>query len=301
MKERGMTSDILTALISVFSSFVLILLIVLFAAYTSLMYVLDDGGVNSVVRNVGYTNIAESNKAVKSSLKAYGIDDENLDEFMKSKGVKEAISLYGKDLKSAISGDMDSKPVFTTENVQAAMVKNLDELVEIIAEEGLSEEEALLVESRIVAAIKKTTDKVVKNAQSRDDIALLVSKSGFSGLLEFLTSPSLKGLFIVVILILCIAIIALRYYKFGGLIWIGVDFSISAVFTLILGFISIFGVFSYLFVDDGYSTAVAVEKTLALRIFFSALIIILIAVLFFIVYDFCKKRFLKGEKTEETI
>lgn len=297
MKERGMTSDIVTALFSVFSSIVLIILIVLYAVYSSLFYVVDSGGINAIVKTVGYSNFSEGNNEVKKSLKAYGVDDNTIDDFLSSNAAKEVYVLYSEDVLAAFRGEMDSKPRFTTENVQAAMVKNLDELVEIIVDEDATEQEALLAESRIVAAIKKTTDKLVKSIPSREKIAEGIAKAGMTDFLGFISNPSLKGFLIAIIIALCIALLILRYYKLGGFIWIGVDFCVAAVLALVVGLLAMFGVYSYMFASEITVTIESLERVFALQMFLRVFVIIVLAIIAFLGFKFIKKFISKHKKT----
>lgn len=297
MKERKMSSDIITAIISVFLSTGLIIVTVIFSLYLSLLSFVEGGGIADIAKNLSRQTLEEA-PVITQTVEKYGFKEEKVDEFLKSDAVKEASELYGKDIIAAMQGDTEGEAEFTTEKVQAVMVNHLDELVDIATEKGMEEEKILATESKIMEAIKKSTSTVVKTVTTKKEIVKGIEKSGLEDFAHAVSNPSVKTVFLIILIALCIAIYTLRYYKFGGLVWLGTDFIFSAAVLLVIIILSVTGVFSSLLsgvIVDGVITD-SVIWALTKDVIVACAVLVLITVLCFVGFNLLKKYTVKKKK-----
>ena len=294
MKERKLSSDIGSAIISVLLCAILILCSVTLSLYYSAMYLFSGNGMSDVARFMGYSALKTEISAIGKNFNKYGVDPENADEFLNSKAVQDAAALYGEDIVAVFRGDTSTEAKFNTKNVQAAMVTNLDELVDIFTNKDMTEDEALKMESKIVATIKNDTESVVKKITTKQELTKKVKSSGMEYFLKLLFNPSACKLMLILIGIISLLIIILRYYNFGGFAWLGTSFVFSSILLLCCFIAAITGAIHYMLlgvmnlgpVTDSFVWTFA--KGLCINTFLHITIFILL----YVVFAKLKKRFI---------
>lgn len=292
MEERKLSSDIITAVISVFLSAALILATVIFCNYLSFMAIIDGNGIATIARSASQEVLEENIPTISENMENFGFKGEKVEKFLRSEAVKDAGELYGQDVFAALQGDTVGEAQFTTENVQAALISNLDELVDIATDKGMDDEAVLKAESKLVDAIKKNTGSVVEKVTTKKEIAKTVKNTGIQDLVKAISSPNIKIFFWVTIIVCAIAILALRYYKFGGFIWVGTNLIISSVFLVVIIVLGATGAISYIL--SGIIRQEIIANSVV-WVFTKAMIgncatVIVIAILCFIIFNFLKKH-----------
>ncbi len=293
MKERKLSSDISTAAVSVVLSVLLIILIVFGTLLFTFRNVASPKGIASVASKTSNIQIFKEIPTFDEALKDYGFKDEEAEKFLKSDAGEAVFDLYVKDISAHLSNKKDYAPVFNKENVSLEIIKNLDELVEIVTDDVSDEKEILAAESRLVKQIREETGTFLENIPTVKTVCKTIDDSGYGSVLVVLNNPSFSKILIAAIIILCIVIYILRYYKFGGFIWLGTDFVISFVISLTLTIMFAFGFLEYIigffiseqniigaFANAGFGTMVV-----------SCIITALLSAVFFIAFGVCKKHF----------
>lgn len=293
MKEQKLSSDISTAVISVLLSTVLILLAVLLSVYYSAVGLFSRDGMSNTARYIGYEGLRNEFSAIGKSFAKYGANEQNADKFLRSAAVKDAAALYGEDIISVLKGDVSGEAKFNTENVQTALVKNLDGLVDIFAGENVPEEKALEIESKIVSAIKNNTEKVVKTVADKKEISKLVKNSGLEFLFKTAFNPTVKTIIWLLFILIALLILFLRYYNFGGFVWLGTDLIFSSVIELVTIIILFCGAYGMLFGQDTVMNALIF--IFAVYMILAFLLNIAAAIFMYVVHGKLKK-FLKRRK-----
>lgn len=291
MKERKISTDILSAVFSVFLSTALIVLTLVLSLYLALSSFTQGNAFGAVAENIGSEAIKSEMPAIAKSIEKYGFKGEKFDEFLGSDAIKEIGKLYGKDLSAALQGDTKSEAQFTASNIKGAMIINLDELVNIAVDKDTTDEKALELERKIVKTIKSSKCNVIKTLSTKKELAKEISNSGFEGVLQVISDPSIKTALWIIVIALCVGVFALRYYKLGGLVWLGTDFIFVAVILLVLIILSISGVFSMLLGQDTVTKSVIWVFTV--RLIIALVVTVLMAVGFYTSYGILKKKYLK--------
>ena len=246
MKERNLSSDLTTAVISVFLSVFLIILTVVFALSESVQNLISPAGVTDIVRNVGYDNLTEEIPALEKSFRKYGFTGVRGEEFLDSRAVEGICGLYSKDITSAMKLDTESDEQFTAENIQKEMILDLSGLVSILTDGSDDQEERLESEEGIIAGIKEVNSDIFKEIPLKEDLMKSVEDSGISWVTGIIADSGSNIVLLIFILVLSIGIYTLRVYCRGGLIWLGVDFIISGFFTVLLSVLAATGLADYM-------------------------------------------------------
>lgn len=293
MKERKLSSDVSTAAISVVLSVLLIILTVFGAFVFTFRNIASPKGFAKVASKTSSIQLFKDIPSLDKALSDYGFEGESAEKFLKSDAAEAIFGLYIKDMSANLSDKKNYTPVFNKENVSLEMIKSLDELVKILTYDVSDENEIIAAESRLVKRIREDTDNFVKNIPTVKTVCKSINNSGYGSLLVDLNNPLISKILMVVILILCIGIYILRYYEFGGFIWLGTDFVISFVMILTLTIISGFGFSEYVisFFISEQDIISAASKVALLWMIISCVITALLFTVSFIAFGVCRKHF----------
>lgn len=294
MKERGLSADITTAIVSVILSMVLILLSLFGALYFPFQSTTAPKNLSKVASEIGAEQVFREYPAVKTNFEKFGFQGEKAQKFLESEAFKEIFELYGKDMTSFLSGDTKQKTALTKEKVSEILVNHLDELVSIAAV-GISDETQILAaESRIIKQIRDGSDDLIKSLPTVEKLCNTIKKSGYGDILATLAKPQVSKFIIVIFLVLCLVIYALRYYGFGGFLWLGTSFAIILVGCVLLTAMFATGFSEYLvsIVMNKQSIISAVAELALIKMIVVSVVMALLCAASFVAYGMCKKRFL---------
>ncbi len=291
MKEQKISTDIFSAILSVFLSAALIILTVVLVLNITVSSFAKGNALGNAFKNLGSEIIKQEMPSVAKDIEKYGFKNEKFDAFLKSNAVKDIGKLYGKDFVTALQCDEKAETQFTKDNIKGAMVVNLSELIEIIDDKA-DEEQGLKIERKIVKTIRNGKCNIIKEVSTKRELIKEIDNSGFEDLIKFVSNPNSKRTFLIICLILAIAVFALRYYKFGGLAWIGTDLIFSAVILLVLIVLSLSGAFSMMFGADAITSAVI--KAFGLNLVVAFVVVLAISISCYVAGNILKKKFCKG-------
>lgn len=292
MNEQKISIDIFSAILSVFLSAALIILTVVLVLNITLSSFANGNALGNAFKNLGSETIKQEMPGVAKDIEKYGFKGEKFDDFLKSNAVKDIGKLYGKDFFAALQGDDKSELQFTKDNIKGAMVINLSELIEIINGDA-DKEQGIKIEKKIVKTIRNGKCNIIKEVSTKKELINEINNSGFEALIKFISNSKFKKILLLICLVLAIAIFLLRYYKFGGLVWIGTDLIFSAAILLVLIVLSLSGVFSMMF-GANVITAAAINA-FGLNLIIAFVVILSISISCYVVCNILKKKFYKGQ------
>jgi len=295
MKERKIASDITTAVVSVFLSFLSIALIVVFCLHSSFESILKPEGLADMANNIGYEGLVRNNPEIKKAFAGYGVDADNAKEFLDTKGVENVCALYSQDIFATFDGDVKSQREFNVKNVKAALVIDLDGIVNSVYNEDDKSASKSTIEKRVVSTIKKVDEKFIKSFPNKNKMSKEIDGNAMGWIFGSFSS-SFQDIVLISVIVALIAIFVLRYYKFGGLIWISTILFIATAILAIIMILCVTGVIGYMFsmfVDKYALNAFVI--VFSQGIVKGCIFTLSGAVVSIFVYVFLKKRFLKNE------
>ena len=205
--------------------------------------------------------------------------------------MKEICGLYGEDVYSVLMGEEDSKSKVNVKNVQKALVNNLDELLEIQIDDGMKEEKILEKESSLISSIKNNSDLLVKSFPTKNETKNDFMFLSEENIVSVLFDPAMLAGLITLIITLFVGLLALRYYNFGGFVWISVSYIIVGVVIAIFAILSLIGLFDFLLlgiVEQGV-VFVAIRESIAFELIVGSVICFAIAIFLLALRKFFKK------------
>lgn len=211
------------------------------------------------------------------SIEELGIPVELIDEIKNTDFAKTLLSSYAEGISAAVLGNEIPENI-SQEELLALVDNDLDKIVEAIDQYIPEEEKGELSNEELKTFIKEGIGELVKSLPSVKEVVTLVKvEETIPAEVKFLFGPTLTIAFAVAALVLAGIIYALRFWRFGGFMWIGVS---SAVTALLVGALSFGGTALLPALKEGMGSMGAFADTGALVITgqLNTALIILVAV-----------------------
>lgn len=230
MKERNKTVNVITAIVAVLLS--ILLVPTLFA--TGLVAAANSATSPAVMGNL-ITNTVQNidfEQLILDSVEDSDISEEVLKEartvtaLLDSKAAKEFFSMYARDVAATLNGSYDpANASVSVQSVTDLANNHVDELVDaLVALEPDADREE--IRSAILTFVEENAGELLDSLK----IENIVDMDGLTEITNALNLlKKVTWVLLGVCLVLAGLIYACRYYRFGGFIWLGVDFGISAV------------------------------------------------------------------------
>lgn len=174
------------------------------------------------------------------------VSEEMLNKVLTSDAMSELLRAYTKDLTNVIVGK-DGEKQFTPELLVEVVQDNLDEIVEIVEESGMSltDEQKSQFKSQLQTAVEDNAEKIVENIPTAEEVkeSLIDDNKEIEIALAILAKKNeIKGTIVGMIVLISALIFALRYPGFRGLRWLSTNLftagGFNAIVCLVMGMAS---------------------------------------------------------------
>lgn len=163
-----------------------------------------------------------------------GIPAELINEFKETEFAKTVISSYAEGIAAAIKGDEISDSLSEAELLQL-IDNNLDDLVGMVKEYAPEEAMQELSEEELKSFVKEGIGEFAKQLPTVKEVVTMVKvEEVIPAEVKVLFGPTLTITLAVIALVLAGIIYALRFWRFGGFMWIGVSSFVTALFVCAL-------------------------------------------------------------------
>lgn len=230
LKKRNVVVNILTAFVASLLSILLILSLLVASLYNVTIHSVSAKSISKMLRttivemveSVDFEEIILNNETVKENVEELNISTEAVGELLQSEAANEVINLLSEDAANLLAGKGD-ETLLTAEALIGIVKEHADDLADIAVEmtdEPLDKEE---LKTQIVATIERDADELTQampNVQTiRKELVKEVPLEDISALLD----PTLLWVIYGFCLLLAGLIYACRWYRFGGVLWLGID------------------------------------------------------------------------------
>lgn len=166
------------------------------------------------------------------------VSEEMLNKVLTSDAMSELLRAYTKDLTNVIVGK-DSEKQFTPELLVEVVQDNLDEIVEIVEESGMSltDEQKSQFKSQLQTAVEDNAEKIVENIPAAEEVkeSLIDGNKEMEIAFTILAKKNeIKGAIVGMIVLISVLIFALRYPGFRGLRWLSTNLFTAGGFNVII-------------------------------------------------------------------
>lgn len=171
------------------------------------------------------------------------VDKEVLNKVLESDLVGELLDTYMGDVTNAITGK-PGQSQFTAEKLVEVVKDNIDEIVEIVEESGvtLTEDQKAEVKSQIQSAVEENAQQIVEAIPAPEELkeSLVGENKELEIAFEILAAKNkIKGAIVGAIVLISLLIFGLRYPGFRGLRWLSTNLftagGLNVVICLVLG------------------------------------------------------------------
>lgn len=229
MKTRHVAVNILTGF---FATLLCILLVVvafatvLYSSVTALLTpqnisALAQSAVNEVVQQIDPENMAQENEELHQAITDMGLPAEVVTDLLQSETVDQIIDLYARDIAGLLAGQELTGNV-TPEALREILNNNMDEIVQIAIDATGEEVDTEELQTQITTFVNENTDKIIEVLPPVEVLAEPLMESEVADTIQMATNPAILWAAILVCVVLAGLIYALRCYRYGGFMWIGV-------------------------------------------------------------------------------
>lgn len=233
MKPRNKAVNVITAILASLLSVLLVL--VLFA--TGMVAAANSVTSPATIRNLITTVVQEVDfeQIIIGSAQDNDISQEELAQartitaLMESAAAKEFFTLYAQDVAATLNGTYDPANAAITEQVLLQLANtHIDEMVDIV---GQLEPEAdrETIRRELLTYVEENAAQLL-NSVKIENLINIEELSELTNTLQLL--KTVLWVLVGICLVLAGLIYACRYYRFGALIWLGVDCGIVALMML---------------------------------------------------------------------
>lgn len=196
-----------------------------------------------------YTTAPENNAAAESFFDGLNlesiqdivgeeIDESVLNKVLESDLVGELVDTYVGDVTNAITGKPGQNQ-FTAEKLVDVVTENVDEIVEIVEESGvtLTDEQKIQIKAEIQKAVKENAQQIVEALPAPEEIkdTLVGENKDLEFVFEILAAKNqIKGVIVGAIVLLSLLVFGLRYPGFRGLRWLASNLFIAGGFNVVI-------------------------------------------------------------------
>ena len=218
--------NFLLGLLAVILSIMLIIVAVIAALFYTGSDLLKTEHVAELLHNVTHT-AAINHEVLQKAAEEKNISDELVEDILESQVFEEVIYELSEDFTSELLGEGNGD-ILNTEDLKLLVSQHMGEIYEIVDEHIEEEVSREKLESGIIKAldensedIDKTLEEAVMIVDDIDDDLLTI--------LRIIFGSTATMLLTVTVIVLSALIYACRYRRFGGFIWLGVDFIFVAL------------------------------------------------------------------------
>ena len=229
------------------------------------------------VEKIDLVEVLSDSMGGSEALEEEGIPVELFNEIKETDFAKAVISGYAEGISAAILGN-EIPESLTEEKLLALLDDNFDEIVEIVEEYVPEDQKIDLSKEEIKKVVEENVGELAKSLPTVKEVVTMVKvEETIPAEVKFLFGPTLTIGFAVAAVVLAGIIYALRFWRFGGFMWIGVS---TAVTALLVGALSFGGTALLPALKEGMGSMGAIADTGALVITgqLNTALIILVAV-----------------------
>lgn len=237
--------NVLGILISIPLSILLTMILLITPVVSASSSVATANTIKDIVKSIDYSMLFTVDESTQPDMEDNAIDPELIQNIMNTSAVQSVLDLYVEDLFASIEAGTNVEPQLTSESFKTIMNKNIDELVplakqffkaniesEVTITDEFTDEE---IKEQLILLIDETAEDFIYSLPTASDLDLIPSNNMSEDNLLFLKGIQLlhNGVimqaFLIVIAILSILILALRFVRFKGFMWLGVVYLLSAI------------------------------------------------------------------------
>ena len=230
LKKRNLAVNILTAVAAVLLSILLIASLLAASLYGVAVKSVSAKSIAATIRttvvelveSVDFEKEILKNETVKQNVEELNISTEAVGQLMQSDAANEVIGLLSEDMANLIAGKGDES-LLTAEALIGIVKEHADDLADIAVEmtdKDLNKDE---LKTQIVETIERDAEELTKALPNVQTIRKEIVKEVPLDEISRLLNPALVWGAYGVCLLLAGLIYACRWYRFGGLLWLGID------------------------------------------------------------------------------
>lgn len=212
-------------------SFLLVIVAVIFPLYLSATSFAQPKQIVDVVQNIDYTELLPDEEEWKDLIpEVEGISTESITGFLEHNVVEDVLELYAEDfLNATINGELTDRAL-NADALKALVNENMDELVAFVEPLIPDESEATTTEiaALIQEAVNTHADTIVEALPVPEPVA--EGEEDPFALIRTLLDPTITISFCVALVVLVALVYGCRFKRFNGLLWLGIDSLIVALF-----------------------------------------------------------------------
>ncbi len=228
MKNNNITG-VITAFIAIILSIVFVVSAVCAVMCSAAASVMKPKNIISFVQSIDYvTLMSEFEESVNNSAPDEpvagtdaGIDEELLDDIMKSNTAKELVGEYAQGITSVFTGD-ELPEGLTVDKFKTIVDENMGEIVKIAREHSDEEVSDEDLRYMIKTAVDENAEDIVNNFPSVEDVNNVTEYAAVK-LLKRIFSPTAVYVLAGITAVLALLIFVCRRKRFEGLLWLGID------------------------------------------------------------------------------
>ena len=259
LKKRNLAVNILTAVAAVLLSILLIGSLLAASLYGVVVKSVSAKSIADMMRttvvelveSVDFEKEILKNETVKQSVEELNISTDAVGQLMQSDAANEVIGLLSADVANILTGDADES-LLTAEALIGIVKEHADDLADIAVEmtdKDLNKDE---LKTQIVETIERDAEELTKALPNVQTIRKEIVKEVPLDEISRLLNPALVWGAYGVCLLLAGLIYACRWYRFGGLLWLGIDSLLAGGVLGVAAFaIRLFGTGSAIALPDG--------------------------------------------------
>ena len=235
MKTRHVAVNILTGF---FATLLCILLVVV--AFATVLYssvaalltpqnisALAQSAVDEVVQQMDPENIVQENEELQQAITDMGLPAEAVTDLLQSQTVDQIIDLYARDVADLLAGEELGN--VTPEALREILNNNMDEIVQIAADATGEEVNTEELKTQITTFVNEEVDKLIEVLPPVETLAEPLMESQVADTIQMTTNPAILWAAILVCVVLAGLVYALRCYRYGDFMWIGVCAALAGI------------------------------------------------------------------------
>lgn len=230
LKKRHIAVNILTAIAAVILSVLLIASLLAASLYGVVIKSVSAKSIGDMLRttvvelveSVDFEEVILKNEIVKENIEELDISTDAVGQLMQSDAADEIIDLLAADSANLLTGQ-ETNLQLTADALVDIVKEHADDLADIAVEmtdAPLKKEE---LKAQIVETVERNAEEITKALPDMKAIRTEIVKEIPVDDIGALLNPAMLWAAYGVCLVLAALIYACRWYRFGGLLWLGVD------------------------------------------------------------------------------
>ncbi len=238
-RRRHPAVNFFTGFFAVILSIVLVVTVVATALYSSVttlitkekMVQVTQTIINGVVEEINPETLITENDTVKENIEELGLSTEAVTGLLQSDACKEVVEIYTQDMADLLMGK-EVTAGLTPEKLKEIVGNNLEEIADIAVEMTGETDKKEELKEMITETFDSQADKLVESLPTPHEVIQPVVESGVLETVQKATSPAILWIAVGVCLLMAALVYLLRYYRFGGLLWIGIDLLLGGLLLI---------------------------------------------------------------------